>query len=209
MSINQQHPYIAQHIAEAMQHLGGLSDEILEKMEDTAAHISEQLVAGHKLLVLGTPGIAPLGDLLCYNLLHRYPDQRPALPAIALSGIIAYDESTTDREPVANRQKADFRPFFRAVEAIANSGDTLIVLADQRLPGILGALEQLYVGRGVTSVMIAPDSTEFANRSNSHTIQLSLECDTIAGIHETTLFILNTLGDMIESSVFGGYQPPE
>ena len=207
MSINQDHPHIAAHIAEAMQHLGGLPESMPAIIEQAAAHISQQLVAGHKLLVQGTAGVAPLGDLFCYNLLQRYPDQRPALPAIALPAItlpaIALDRVTNSE---ATDASADFKGFLRASEAIASKGDVLLVLADQRLPGIERALEQLYISRGVSSVLLAPAGTVNNSPANAHTKHIPLEYDTIAGIHEMSLFILNTLGDMIDSTVFGGMQ---
>ena len=132
------------------------------------------------------------------------------MPAIGLGGALPYVESSTDSKNTAtnnsNERYPDFKKFFRSAEAIANSGDTLVVLADQRLHGITEALEQLYMSRGVTSVLLAPASAASNSRAGNHTIHIPLEYDTIAGIHEMSLFILDTLGDMIEAGVFGGKQ---
>jgi len=201
MSINENHPHIASHIAEAMQRLGDMPEDLPLCIEHAASQISEQLVNGHKLLVQGTAGIAPLAELFCYNLLQRYPEQRPALPAITLPSIAApMAAAAGGNESEKNRE---FRLVFRAAEAIANKGDVLLLLADQRMPGIIPAMEQFYASRGASTILIAPEPANSAP-DNAHSKHIPLQYDTIAGIHEMSLFILNTLGDMIDASVFGG-----
>ncbi|MGB5325769.1 MAG: hypothetical protein WBN40_10150 [Pseudomonadales bacterium] len=205
MSFQHDYPDFATYLADAMQHLGGLADESAARIENAAALASNQLVAGHKLVLLGTPGIAPLGELFCHGMLYSNADQRPALPAIAIqanaSALSAND--SLRREEDAHSDGADMRQFLRAAEAVASAGDTLIVLSDQRLPALAQALENFYINRGVCSVLIAPDALATTTSSPAHNIVISLECDTIASIQQVTLFILNSLADMIETRVFG------
>ncbi|MBT8148655.1 MAG: SIS domain-containing protein [Pseudomonadales bacterium] len=206
MSINENYPHIADHIAEAMQRLGDMPETLPQRIEQAAAHISQQLVSGNKLLVQGTAGIAPLAGLFCYNLLQRYPEQRPALPAIILPSSnlpVAAELMPSGTPSQANSNSPEFRQFFRAAEAIANKGDVLLLLADQRMPGIIPALEQFHASRGASTILMAPEPAS-NSPGNTHTKHIPLEYDTIAGIHEMSLFILNTLGDMIDAAVFGG-----
>lgn len=203
----QQHPDFAGRIAEAMQTLGGVDDATAARIDLAASHATSQMLAGHKLVVLGTPGVAALGELFCHGMLYRDADQRPALPAIALQGECrgSTSNSATQRrqDDKHNDNGQAIRQFLRAAEAVSAAGDSLLVLCDQHMPGMREALQQLYVSRGVSSIIIAPAESGRRADAQAHCIDISLECDTVAARQQLTLFILHTLADIIEARVFG------
>ncbi|MBT8138298.1 MAG: hypothetical protein KJP25_00910 [Gammaproteobacteria bacterium] len=205
MSIQQEFPDFAEQLASVMQALGGQADQLAGGVEHAAALLTGQLLAGHKMVLLSTPALAPLAELFCHNMLYAAADHRPALPAIALcasdAGVAGFGgrrETDTQATPL------DLRHFLRAAEAVTIAGDTLIVVAEQNLPALPAELDKLYANRGVNSVLLTPGQAgEKQHSATAHSIIISLECDTVAGLQQLSLFILNALADMIETRVFG------
>lgn len=205
MSIQQHHPDFAASLARAIETLGGQAEELAAAVDSAAALITDQLVAGHKVVVLATPAVAPLGGMFCHEMLFGSPELRPALPAIALppTEIQPAVQGSARRE--ADRQSAApaLRQFLRAAEAVSGAGDTLLVLCETADDGLPAALDQLYLNREVCSVLLTPATPGMASNGQANTVVIAPECDTVAAVQQITLFILNALADMIETRVFG------
>lgn len=115
------HPLIHQALCEhgaAVEAVGGLAPQISE----AAAWIGAALRGGGKLLICGNGGSAADAQHLAAELTGRFEAERPAYPAIAL---------TTDSSAltaIGNDYGFD-RIFSRQVEALAKTGDVLMVIS--------------------------------------------------------------------------------
>jgi phosphoheptose isomerase len=84
--------------------------------------IAEALRSGHKLLVFGNGGSAADAQHLSSELVNRYIEDRPALPAIALT------TDTSTLTSVANDTHYRY-VFSRQVEALGGEGDLALAIS--------------------------------------------------------------------------------
>lgn len=195
MNLSQEYPIVAANIADAMEHLGNISDILPARMEQAATHIAAQLTAGQKLMVLGVPGTRFLGELLCYNLVFRHSNEQPALPAMMMQNGLCSDDTS----------HIDCKTLFRSTEALGNNGDILLLISDVNIPPLPQAFTDLYQARGITSIYIGPSQQIQSTSQERHTIYMPLESSKTPRLHEMSLFILNSLNAMIQSSVFNSH----
>lgn len=111
-----------------------LTDTCLALLEDLVRLVHRTLAGRGKLLVCGNGGSASDAQHLVAELVGRYRDERPALPAIALNtdgSVLTCVANDYDYAQV----------FARQVEALGQPGDLLLALSTSgRSPNVVAAL---------------------------------------------------------------------
>lgn len=189
---------LGQSLAEAMQQLGGMTDELPQQIELAAKQIADRFIQGHQLLILAPPTARPLGQLFCHSLIHRQAATRPPMPALLLNPnmyTFADDQSAN----------GETEALFRQARALASSNDILLFLHDHDNAALRDSLNNFSLHSGTKSIYIGPMTDQPLAISTSQTIYIPLENTSIARMHEMTLFILNCLSDMIDDYVFGSH----
>ena len=106
------------------------------KLEEASRRMIEVLRRGNKILACGNGGSAADSQHFVAEVVCRFVDDRPALPAIALSS----DASTFSA--IGNDYGYE-RVFARQVEALAREGDLLLAISTSgRSPNVLAAVRE-------------------------------------------------------------------
>lgn len=195
------HPFIAERIADAMQSLGGLAEDLPPIMMDAGLHMAEQLINERKIMALGFDSFAPLAQLFCNTLMYNNAQQRPALPALLLN-------DNTCSTTIAAGESADSWAI-RPLKAFGQAGDVLLILAESANTHTVQTAVAAALGNNISCVVIAADGisqdNSSVNNNDSNAIYLSLDSVNLTRMHELTLFILNCLNDIIDAQLFGSY----
>lgn len=197
------HPFIAERIADAMQSLGGLAEDLPPMMMDAGLHMAEQLVNERKIMAVGFDSFAPLAQLFCNTLMYNNAQQRPALPALLLN-------DNTCTIAIAAGESAD-NWVIRPLKALGQAGDVLLILAESANTHRVQTSVAAALGNNISCVVITADGTALDRsinsniNNNSGVIYLSLDSVNLTRMHELTLFILNCLNDIIDAQLFGSY----
>ncbi len=195
------HPFIAERIADAMQSLGGLAEDLPPIMMDAGLHMAEQLINERKIMALGFDSFAPLAQLFCNTLMYNNAQHRPALPALLLN-------DNTCSTTIAAGESADSWAI-RPLKAFGQAGDVLLILAESANTHSVQTAVAAALVNNISCVVIASDGISqdisSVNNNDSNAIYLSLDSVNLTRMHELTLFILNCLNDIIDAQLFGSY----
>jgi D-sedoheptulose 7-phosphate isomerase len=194
------HPFIAERIADAMQSLGGLAEDLPPFIIVAGLNMAQQLINERKNLALGFDSFAPFPQLFCNSLMYNNAQQRPALPALLLN-------DNTCSTAIAAGESADSWAI-RPLQAFGQAGDVLLILAESANTHSVQTAVTAALGNNISCVVIAADGISQDSSSvnnDSNAIYLSLDSVNLTRMHELTLFILNCLNDIIDAQLFGSY----
>ncbi|HXV63733.1 MAG TPA: D-sedoheptulose 7-phosphate isomerase [Vicinamibacteria bacterium] len=166
-------------------------DEVLRAGE----MLSSALSRGDKLLVFGNGGSAADAQHFAAELVNRFRDDRPALPAIAL---------TTDSSiltSVAN--DTDFRKTFsRQVEALGRSGDVAVAISTSGAsPNVLEAVRVARAKGLATLGLAGKDGGELARLTD---LCLTVPHPETPRIQEIHSLLIHLFCEMIEDALYPG-----
>lgn len=208
--MNNEHPFIAERIADAMQSLGNLPPRLAPATLQAGLHMATQLGNEHKIISVGLDSFAPLAQIFCNNLMFRNAEFRPGLPAISLN-----NDANSLAMLIANDNRDEF--FSRSLKSLGQSGDVLVVLGESANSELMANTISSAKTRGMSCVVLCPQFDEKTmNTDNSgyepsatvddeNVLYLTLEPTNLTRMHEVSLFILNCLNDIIDEQLFGGY----
>jgi phosphoheptose isomerase len=153
---------------------------------------SSALLGEKKILCCGNGAGAAVSQLFSIGLVHRYEQERPALPAVNLSG----DGATLSA--IATASSTDI--FSRQVRAIGQAGDALLAVAANEGNGniirAIGAAhdrEMLVILLSGGSLMLPED------------VEIYVQSSSGPRIIEMQTMIVHCLCKLIDHSLFGDY----
>ena len=184
---------IERHLKSHNETMNSLAAVLVEPITKCVQLIVSALNNGHKVLTMGNGGSAADAQHLAAELVGRFLMERKALPAIAL---------TTDSSiltAVGNDYGFD-EVFKRQVEALARPGDILIGISTSgNSANVVRALE---AGReiGVTTIgLLGRDGGEIGKLVD---LALTVPAFDTPRIQEAQLFVMHTLCDLVERTLF-------
>lgn len=158
----------------------------------------EALVQGNRIFCAGLAGSHNNAQSFVQKLIHHYEHERPALPAIALAG----DSCLASASSEAQLQEMVARPF----QALAQSGDALVVLSTDSTPGPLVQLVRAAQERPCPVIAIASHGGgELAHLLKPQDVLIVLPTPSVARAHELQLFVLHCFCDLIDQALFGAH----
>lgn len=184
---------IQEHIQrsiEAKQKLAGAPQVAL--LQQVAELCITALRQGNKLLFAGNGGSAADAQHIAAELVGRYRQERPALPAIALT------TDTSALTAIGNDYGYD-RVFSRQLEALARPGDVFIGISTSgNSLNILAAADKAHE-LGVKVVGLTGKAGALAEHAD---VLLSVDAAETATIQECHIMLGHILCALIESSLF-------
>ena len=175
------------------EHLDNLTEAF-----DEAVRVLRQ---GGKLLIIGNGGSAADAQHLAAEFVNRYREDRPPLPAIAL---------TTDTSTLTSiGNDSDFRYIFsRQIEALGSRED--LVLANTTSGNSENVLEGLRQAKamGIRTLALTGGSGGRAKELADFTICVSVS-DQTPRIQETLLLVIHLLCEWIEGALFPSLNEPD
>jgi phosphoheptose isomerase len=174
-------------------------DSLARPMEQASHLLLGSLLADGKIICCGSGVDHALAQLLCANLLGRYQQERPALPALCLGAEAASLEAMA-------AESGSEGSWARQLRALGQAGDTLVLVhsgGDESRQAL--ALE---AARERNMRVIALSNTadgQVANLLGAEDVLLVSGAAQRAQVVELHTMILNTLCELVDLSLFGNY----
>ena len=171
-----------------------LADDILRASEA----MLDTLDNGGKLLLCGNGGSATDAMHFSAELLVRFQKERKALPAVALV-------SDTATLTATGNDYAFDQIFSRQIEALAASGDHLVVITTSgNSPNILNAVAASREKEGIkVTALTGRDGGTLASMLNQEDYELRVPSDSTARIQEAHAIIIHCFCDLIDQHYCG------
>ncbi len=172
-------------------------DPLAEVIERGGQLMAEALLADRKIIVCGNGVDAALAQLFTCNLLNRFDDDRPALPALTLG---ADSASVT-----AIAQSIGISEIFsRQLRALGQAGDVLLCInssigTDNLLRAVQTAQER---NMGIVMMSNAGDS-EVGTLMRPEDVELRVDVTQPARIVEIHTMVIHHFCELIDHNLFG------
>ena len=156
------------------------------------------LLNDKKILCCGNGGSAGDAQHFSAELLNRFEQERPPLPAIA----ITTDSSTLTA--IANDY--DFNEVFsKQVMALGQAGDVLLAISTSgNSRNIMEAMKAAHERNMVIVVLSGKDGGTMAPLLKDSDVEIRVPSDRTARIQEVHLVVIHCLCDFIDTTLFGG-----
>lgn len=182
---------------EATMNAGELLAPLIAEASDMVVHT---LLGENKLLLCGNGVSGALAQSFCSQLVGGFQRERPGLPAIALNS-----DAVSIGTVVLNHGRAE--SFARPVRALGQPGDLLVIVSgdgrDSNLVQAMGAARDRDMG---ILALTGGDGGDCAALLDTHDIELRVPSEVAAEVHQVHLLTIFCLCDLIDSSLFGGYE---
>lgn len=170
---------------------------LTQPIEQAAGLIVSHLVNGGKLLSCGNGGSAGDAQHFSSEMINRFEQERPGLPAVALTT----DSSTLTS--IANDY--DFaRVFARQIEALGQPNDLLLAISTSgRSANINAAIEAAHGREMGVVALTGRDGGDAAKLLWPNDVELRVPADSTARIQEVHLLIIHCLCDLVDMQLLG------
>ncbi|MFT4520578.1 MAG: D-sedoheptulose 7-phosphate isomerase [Halioglobus sp.] len=174
-------------------------DNLAEPIERGSQMMSTALLADRKIISCGNGVDAALAQLFASNLLNRFEQERPALPALALG--------VDSVALTAISHSSGFNDIFsRQLRALGQAGDVLLCINSS--PGASNLLRAVQAAQernmGVI-LMSNSEETELGSLIRAEDVELCIEAPRPARIVELQVMAINCFCELIDHSLFGTY----
>jgi phosphoheptose isomerase len=173
------------------------ADSILNIIAEASEEIVQSLLEGHKVLSCGNGGSACDALHFSSEMLNRFKQERPGLPAIALSA----DISTLTA--IANDYHfSDI--FAKQVRALGQPGDILLAISTSgNSTNVVNAIKAAHDKQMVVIALTGCDGGKIVDFLQEKDIEIRVPANETARIQETHLLIIHCLCDIIDYRLFG------
>lgn len=176
-------------------------DDLAGPIERGSQLMASALVADRKIIACGNGVDAALAQLFACNLLNRFEEDRPALPALTLGADIA---SVTG---IARDGSAD-DIFSRQLRALGHAGDVLLCInsADgaSNLSRAVRAAQERNIGIVALSNTL---DAELGSLLRPDDVLLRINATRRARIVEMHTMVIHNFCELIDYNLFGTYNP--
>ena len=173
------------------------ADSILNIIAEASEEIVQALLEGHKILSCGNGGSACQALHFSSEMLNHFKQERPGLPAIALSS----DISTLTA--IANDYHfSDI--FAKQIRALGHPGDVLLAISTSgNSTNIVSAIKAAHDKKMGVIALTGHDGGKIADYLQEKDIEIRVPAYDTARIQETHLLIIHCICDIIDFRLFG------
>jgi D-sedoheptulose 7-phosphate isomerase len=191
------HERIEHHIGASLTTVQALADSLSDGMGAAATIIAECLLSDGKILCCGNAGSAAHSQHFATLMLNGFEQERPGLPAIALSS----DTSTL----TAIAQDHRFEEVFaKQIRALGHAGDVLMLFSIcGSSPNILSAANAAHDRDMKIVALTGRDGGALSPLLEERDVELRVPSESSARIQEAHLLITHCLCDLIDHRLFG------
>lgn len=188
---------IKQHFANSIQTKIDGADLLPESIAQAATKMVECLLAGHKILSCGNGGSACDALHFSSEMLNRYQEERPSLPAIALTA----DTATI----TAIGNDYHYQDIFaKQIRGLGQAGDILLAITTSgNSSNVTQAIKAARDRNMVTIAMTGKNGGEVATVLGCDDVEIRVPSQVTARIQETHLLVIHCLCDLIDMKLFG------
>lgn len=192
---------MTERVRHSFRHSIETKQQALEVLAEPVAHAAQMLtrclLQECKVLSCGNGGSAGDAQHFSSEMLNRFEQERPGLPAIALT-----TDSSTLTSIANDYQFADI--FSRQVRALGQPGDVLLAISTSgNSANVVSAIAAAH-DRGMTVVALTGrDGGEVAGLLGEGDVELCVPSQSTARIQEVHLLIIHCLCDLIDCQLLG------
>jgi len=173
------------------------ADSIINIIAEASEEIVQALLEGHKILSCGNGGSACEALHFSSEMLNRFKQERPALPAIALTADVATLTS------IGNDYH--FNDIFaKQIRALGQPGDLLLAISTSgNSPNIVNAIKAAHDKNMGVIALTGYDGGKIVEHLSGKDIEIRVPANETARIQETHLLIIHCICDIIDFRLFG------
>jgi D-sedoheptulose 7-phosphate isomerase len=173
------------------------ADAIINIIAEASEEIVQALLEGHKILTCGNGGSACDAMHFSSEMLNRFKQERPGLPAIALTGDVPTLTS------IANDYHfSDI--FAKQIRAIGQPGDVLVAFTTSgNSANIISAVKAAHDKNMGVIAMTGYDGGKITDHLKEKDIEVRVPAYDTARIQETHLLITHCICDIVDYRLFG------
>lgn len=173
------------------------ADTILNIVAEASEEMVQALLEGNKILTCGNGGSACDALHFSSEMLNRFKQERPALPAIALTADIPTLTSIANDYHFSD-------VFAKQIRALGQAGDILLAISTSgNSANILNAIKAAHDKNMVVVALTGFDGGKIVDYLKGKDIEIRVPAYDTARIQETHLLIIHCLCDIIDYRLFG------
>lgn len=192
------HNRIQNHFLDSIATKQRAAETLIDPIFDAGELMVQALLSDKKILCCGNGGSAGDAQHFSAELLNRFEQERPPLPAIALTT----DSSTLTA--IANDY--DFSEVFsKQVMALGQAGDVLLAISTSgNSANVMEAMKAARERNMTIVVLSGKDGGTMAALLDDSDVEIRVPSDRTARIQEVHLVVIHCLCDFIDTKLFGG-----
>jgi len=188
---------IRQSFTDSIQTKIHAADSILNIIAEASEEIVQALLEGHKILSCGNGGSACDAMHFSSEMLNRFKQERPGLPAITLTADTAAITSIGN-----DYHFSDI--FAKQIRALGQKGDILLAITTSgNSTNILNAIKAAHDKEMVVIALTGCDGGKIVDYLQERDIEIRVPSHETARIQETHLLIIHCICDIIDYRLFG------
>lgn len=173
------------------------ADSLINIIAEASEEIVQTLLEGHKILSCGNGGSANQAMHFSSQMLNRFKQERPGLPALTLTA----DTSTITS--IAN----DYHfsdVYAKQVRTLGQPGDLLLALSTSgNSPNIVNAIKAAHDKNMSVIALTGYDGGKIIDHLYEKDIEIRVPAYDTARVQETHLLIIHCICDIIDYRLFG------
>lgn len=188
---------IRSHFTDSIQTKINAADSIVNIIAEASEEIVQSLLEGHKILTCGNGGSACDALHFSSEMQNRFKQERPALPAIALTADVATITSIANDYHYSD-------VFAKQVRALGQPGDVLLAISTSgNSANIINAIKAAHDKQMVVVALTGNDGGKIIDYLQEKDIEVRVPAYETARIQETHLLIIHCICDIIDFRLFG------
>lgn len=173
------------------------ADSIINIIAEASEEIVQALLEGHKILSCGNGGSACDALHFSSEMLNRFKQERPGLPAIALTSDI----------PTLTAIANDYHfsdVFAKQVRAIGQPGDLLLAISTSgNSTNVVNAIKAAHDKNMGVIALTGYDGGKIPDHLQEKDIEIRVPAFDTARIQETHILIIHCICDIVDFRLFG------
>jgi phosphoheptose isomerase len=190
---------IADNFTRTIENIAGSVDDLAGKIERGSQIMASALLADRKIFACGNGVDAALAQLFVCNLLNRFEEDRPALPALTLGA---------DHASITGiaRDGSHNEIFSRQLRALGHAGDVLLCINSSAGASNLARAVQTGQERNMGIIVMSNSlDDELGSLIRPEDVELRINATRRARIVEMHTMAIHNFCELIEHSLFGTY----
>jgi phosphoheptose isomerase len=188
---------IRHSFTESIQTKISTADSIINIIAEASEEMVQALLEGHKILACGNGGSACDAMHFSSEMLNRFKQERPGLPAIALTADMATLTSIAN-----DYHYSDI--FAKQIRAIGQPGDLLLAITTSgNSTNIVNAIKAAHDKEMGVIAMTGYDGGKIVDHLHERDIEIRVPANDTARIQETHILIIHCICDIIDYRLFG------
>ncbi|HEU5281650.1 MAG TPA: phosphoheptose isomerase [Gammaproteobacteria bacterium] len=188
---------IRHNFTESIQTKITTADSILNIIAEASEEIVQALLEGHKVLACGNGGSACDALHFSSEMLNRFKQERPSLPAIALTA------DTATLTSIGNDYHFS-EVFAKQVRALGQEGDVLLAITTSgNSTNVINAIKAAHDKNMTVVALTGYDGGKLVEYLREKDIEIRVPAYETARVQETHLLIIHCICDIIDYRLFG------